>query len=104
MPRQRKPRPHDWVAASPDDRRGPQGRPRSGPGGVAVRTLPRVTVRALGRSLALWEAICEVQGLPAHEAFDAVLRAYTGTLDADLAVEVTRAARTIQRARFSDAD
>jgi hypothetical protein len=104
MPRPRKPRPHDWVAASPDDRRGPQGRPRSGPGGVAVRTLPRVTIRALGRSLALWEAICEVQSLAAHDAFDAVLTAYVGTLETDTSARIARSARAIRRDRFSETE
>jgi hypothetical protein len=103
MPRARKPRAHDWVAAGPDDRRGPQGRPRSGPKGIAVRQLPRVTVRALGRTLALWEAICETQALPAHEAFANALKAYLGTLDADTAAQVERRSRAIRRERFGDA-
>lgn len=100
MPRARKPRPHDWVAQGPEDRRGPQGRPRSGPKGVAVRQLPRVTVRAPGRTLATWEAICQAMELPAHDAFVAVLRAYLGSLDAATAAKVVRLARTIRRERF----
>jgi hypothetical protein len=102
MPRAPKPRPATWVATD-DDRRGPQGRKRAGPGGVAVRQLPRVTVRAPGRALATLDAICEVMELPAHRAFVAVLRAYVASLDAPSAAKVLRLARTIRRERFGDA-
>lgn len=102
MPRAPKPRPSTWVATD-DDRRGPQGRKRAGPGGVAVRQLPRVTVRAPGRALATWEAICAVMELPAHDAFVAVMRVYVAGLDAATAGKVLRRARTIRRERFGDA-
>jgi hypothetical protein len=101
MPRAPKPRPSTWVATD-DDRRGPQGRKRAGPGGVAVRQLPRLTLRAPGRALATWEAVCEVMELSAHDAFPAVLRAYLASLDAASAAKVMRLARTIRRARFGD--
>jgi hypothetical protein len=68
-----------------------------------VRQLPRVTVRAPGRALATWEAVCEVTELAAHDAFVAVLRAYVASLDAPSAAKVLRLARTIRRERFGDA-
>lgn len=102
MPRAPKPRPYDWVASSDEERRGRQGRKRAGPRGVAVRQLPRVTVRAPGRALATWEAVCEVQELAAHDAFVAVMRAYLAGLDATTAAKVQRLAGTIRRARFGD--
>ena len=68
-----------------------------------MRQLPRVTVRAPGRALATWEAVCEVMELPAHDAFIAVLRAYVNSLDADTAAAVLRRARAIRRDRFGDA-
>ena len=103
MPRAPKPRAYDWVAASDEDRRGRQGRPRAGPGGVAVRQLPRVTIRATGRALSTWEALLAVQELSAHDAFAAVLRAYLAGLDAATAAQVQRLARTIRRERYPDA-
>jgi len=102
MPRAPKPRAYDWVAENDDDRRGPQGRPRSGPRGVAVRELPRVTVRAPGRVLARWEAILEVQGLAAHDAFAAVTDAYMTLLDATTTAKITARARAIRRERFGE--
>lgn len=97
-----KPRPHDWVAASDEDRRGPQGRPRLGPKGAAVRQLPRVTIRATGRDVATWDAIRESLGVPPHEAFASVLATWLEVQDAETAGQVTRRARAIRRERFTD--
>jgi hypothetical protein len=92
-----KPRP--WVVDE-GDRKGPQGRPRSGPGERAVRELPRATVRALGRSLALWEAILREQSMQSHDAFEKVLAAYLDTLPADTRNAIERRAKTLRRERF----
>lgn len=103
MPRKSTSRAYDWVAGSPEERRGPQGRPRAGPKGLAVRQLDRVTVRALGRSLATWHAVLEVQGLPAHKAFDAVLSSYLASLDSATADRINRRAREVRRQRYGEA-
>lgn len=52
--------------------------------------------------MAVWEAVCETQALPAHEAFDVALRAYVGTLDADTAARIDKRSRAIRRERFGD--
>lgn len=101
MPRAKKPRAYDWVA-SDDDRRGPQGRPRLGPKGAAVRELPRLTVRAPGRDLATFEAVREALGVSPHQAFTAVLAAWMALQDAATVARVTARARAIRRERYPD--
>lgn len=101
MPRTPKPRAYDWVATD-EDRRGPQGRPRLGPKGAAVRELGRVTIRATGRDLATFEAIREALEVPPHEAFAIVLAAWVALQDAATAGKVASRARVIRRERYAD--
>ena len=67
-----------------------------------MRQLPRLTLRAPGRALATWEAVCEVMELSAHDAFVDVMRVYLAGLDAATAAQVQRLARTIRRERYPD--
>lgn len=90
------PKPRPWLVDE-DNRKGPQGRPRSGPRRLAVRQLPRITVRAVARDLALWAALLEVEGRQAHEAFPDVLAAYLEQLPAGRRDDVRRAAERIRR-------
>lgn len=86
-----------------DDRKGPQGRPRSGPRNLAVRQLPRVTVRALGRTLARWEALLDVTGMQGHAVFDELLSAYLlNAVPDDVRREVEKRARRIKADRYAD--
>lgn len=101
MPRAKKPRAYDWVA-SDDDRRGPQGRPRLGPKGVAIRQLPRLTVRAPAADLAMFDAIREALGVSPHLAFAAVVSAWLSRQGAATAARVTARARAIRRERYPD--
>jgi hypothetical protein len=90
-----------WVVDE-EQRKGPQGRPRSGPRNFAVRQLPRATIRASGRTLALWEAILADQGVQAHTAFEKVLSVYLETLSPESRTAVERRSKAIRRERFRD--
>ncbi len=80
-----------------------RGRPRTGPRGLAVRELPRLTVRARGATCAVWEALRGVTERPAHELFADVLRVYLTELPEAEADAVTRAAKRLRHERFNEA-
>ena len=90
MPRRKAPRP--WVVPE-DARLSPAGRPRVGPRGVAVRELPRVTVRAEPQVIARWLALVDVDSRPAFEVFRDVIAAYVERLPAARRAELTRRLR-----------
>ena len=68
-------RPRPWLVPD-EERKGPQGRPRSGPEGVAVRELARITVRARARTLAFWDALRESERLSPYELFERLINSY----------------------------
>lgn len=86
----------------PEDRKGPQGRPRSGPDGAAVRELARVTIRARGAVLARWDALREAEQMAPHEFFELLLTAYFNNLPPERQGEIMRAARRRRKDHYRD--
>lgn len=76
-----------------ENRKGPQGRPRSGPEGVAVRELARVTIRARAAVLAKWDVLREAENMPPHEFFEVLVESYFTRLPPERQGEIVRAAR-----------
>lgn len=93
------PKPRPWLIDE-DHRKSLAGRPRSGPRGNAVRALPRVTVRATSRTLALWRAVMESENLQSHDALAAVVAAYLDALPESRREAVHRLARRIRGAEY----
>lgn len=89
------PKPRPWLVDD-DSRKGPQGRPRSGPRRLAVRQLPRITVRAVSRTLSLWHAVLEIEDRQGHAVFDDMVTAYLEQLPASRRDEIVRKARRIR--------
>lgn len=85
-----------WLVDD-DERLTPAGRPRSGPRGLAVRALPRLTVRAERPVIRLWLALTDTDERPGFELFREMVRAYVGTLPAGRRAEIERRARALAR-------
>lgn len=85
------PAPRPWVVPK-SQRLSKAGRPRSGPAGVAVRSLPRLTVRAERDAVALWDAVQAITGRAGYDVFALALKAFVATLpaEAQAAIERTR--------------
>lgn len=90
MPKPPAPRP--WLVPK-SKRLSPAGRPRSGPGGVAVRALPRITVRAEADALELFDVAQQITGRPQHEAFALAVRAFVASLPDEAQAAIARAVR-----------
>jgi hypothetical protein len=84
------------------NRKGPQGRKRSGPDGVAVRELARVTIRARGAVLAKWDVLREAENLAPHEFFELLVESYFTRLDPDRQGEILRAVRRRRRDHYAN--
>lgn len=91
--------PRPWLVRQ-DERLGPQGRHRSGPEGVAVRELARVTIRASARTLAYWDALRDAEQLPPHELFERLIENYLNRLEPDTRSALMRTAKRIRRDRY----
>jgi hypothetical protein len=81
-----------WLV-SERTRKGPQGRPRTGPNGVAVRELDRVTIRARAAVLAQWDALREAEQLPPHDMFEALVTGYLNRMEPERRSALIRTAR-----------
>lgn len=68
-----------WLVPK-SQRLSPAGRPRSGPSGVAVRALPKLTIRAEGDAIALYRAVLGVTGRPGYDVFARAVDSFVTTL------------------------
>lgn len=93
-PRKRAVRP--WVVDD-DDRLSPAGRPRSGPRGLAVRELPRLTIRADRAAIRTWLAYAATDERPRHVVFRELVSAAVAQLPAARRADVERRARALAR-------
>ncbi len=96
-----KQKPRPWVVPV-DAHKDGRGRPRTGPRGLAVRELPRLTLRAQGATCATWEALQGVTERPAHALLADVLRVYLAELPEAEAGAVRKAAKRIRREKFNE--
>jgi hypothetical protein len=69
------------------------GRKRRGPDGVAVRALPRLTVRAAAEVLTLFTVAQAVTGRLPHEAFSEAVRAWVDALPLEARQAIERERR-----------
>ena len=86
------PKPRPWLVPK-TQRLSPAGRPRSGPGGVAVRALPRLTVRATADTFRLFNAALAITGRPQHEAFALAVDAWVESLPPESRAAIERQVR-----------
>lgn len=99
LPSPAMPKPRPWLVDD-DARKSLAGRPRSGPRGNAVRALPRITVRATSRTLALWRAALEAENLQAHDLLAALVASYLDALPEPRRDAIQRLARRIRGAEY----
>lgn len=76
-----------------ENRKGPQGRKRSGPDGVAVREMARVTIRAPAAALATWDVLREDAQMAPHEFFALLVQSYFNRLEPEQQSQLQRAAK-----------
>lgn len=96
MPRRPKRTTYGVVPAA--DRLSPAGRPRSGPRGLAVRELPRLTIRAERAVIRRWLALVDTNDRPGHDVFRVLVADAIDALPADRRADVERRARALARA------
>lgn len=93
-------RPRPWLV-TPDTRKNDAGRPRSGPDGVAVRELARITVRASALTLARWDALRERTGMPVQDLFEHLVNSFiAATMTTDQAADLVRDAKRRRRTDY----
>jgi len=84
------------------DRLSPAGRPRSGPRGLAVRELDRLTIRATRTTIRRYLAYLATDDRARHDVFRELVEAAIADLPADRRADVERRARAIARKEFAN--